>query len=296
MIRALVLSGGASRGAYQVGALKHLLGELKIHYDALCGTSVGAINAGWLAMYPHGEEVESIDGLEEMWRGLKTSDIYISWINLPKPLSYLGFIKGLWKPSFYNSAPLIDLVRSQYDSERMRASGKKLRVTAVSLNTGEYRVFKESFEEMTEAILASSSFPGAFLPIKIGIHWWTDGGVKEITPLKSAIKLGADAIDVIITSPEKDLSDFTDNPNIIKLGPRIIDIMSEEIMLNDLARALEINKLIKNGAIIPNKRYIDIRIFRPDHTLVESSLVFEQEFIRPMIDIGYNDARKITGM
>ena len=178
----------------------------------------------------------------------------------------------------------------------MRASGKKLRVSAVSLNTGEYRIFDESFEKMTEAILASSSFPGAFLPIKIDGHLWTDGGVKKITPLKSAISLGVSAIDVIITSPEKDLSDFTENPNIIKLIPRIVDVMSEEMMLNDLARALEINKLIKNGIEIPNKRYIDIRVFRPDHQLVESSLDFEQKFIGPMIDKGYEDACKITGM
>jgi len=107
--------------------------------------------------------------------------------------------------------------------------------------------------------------------------------------------LGADAIDVIITSPVKDLSEFTNNPNIIKLGPRIIDIMSEEIMLNDLSRALEINKLIKSGVKIPNRRYIDIRIFRPDHTLVESSLDFEQEFIGPMIEKGYADAKAVTG-
>ncbi len=246
-------------------------------------------------MFPHGQEVECIEGLEELWRQLRTSDIYVNWLNWPKPFSYLGYIKALWKPSVYDSAPLMDLIRTKYSSEKMRASGKKLRVGAVNLNTGEYRIFDESFENMTDAILASSSFPGAFLPIKIGGHLWTDGGVKEVTPLKSAISLGAESIDVIITSPEKDLSEFTNNPNIIKLGPRIVDIMSEEIMLNDLARALEINKLIKDGAKIPNKRYIDIRIFRPDKTLVESSLEFEQEFIAPMIAKGYEDAKKITG-
>lgn len=295
-MRALVLSGGSNRGAYQVGALKHLLGDQKIKYDALCGTSVGAINAGWLAMFGHGREVESIVGLEKMWRGLKTSDIYVNWVNWPKPLSYLGYIKALWKPSLYNSAPLMELIRTKYSSERMRTSGKKLRVSAVSLNTGEYKIFDESFKEITEAILASSSFPGVFCPIKLNGQLWTDGGVREITPLKCAISLGVDAIDVIAASPPKDLSEFTNNPNMIKLGPRIIDIMSEEIMLNDLSKALEINKLIKDGIEIPNRRYIDIRVFRPDHQLVESSFDFDQKFIGPMIERGYKDAREITGM
>ena len=115
-MRALVLSGGSSRGAYQTGVLKHLLGELEIQYNAVCGTSVGAINAGWLAMYKHGEEKECIDGLEEMWRGLTTSDIYVNWANWPKPFSYFGYIKALWKPSLYNSQPLMNLIRTKYNS------------------------------------------------------------------------------------------------------------------------------------------------------------------------------------
>jgi len=182
-MRALVLSGGAAKGAYQVGVLKHTMGELKIQYDAICGISVGAINGGWLAMYPHGQEVECIDGLEDLWRNLKTSSIYVNWVDWPKPLSYLGFVKALWKPSIYDSAPLMDLIRTKYDSDKMRQSGKSLRVGAVNLNTGEYRVFDESFEDMTDAILASSAFPMAFCPIKIDGALWTDGGVREVTPL-----------------------------------------------------------------------------------------------------------------
>lgn len=292
-MKACVLSGGASKGSVQIGFLKHLLGNLEVKYDALCGTSVGAINAGFLAMYKHGQEKKSIVELEKMWRNLTTSSIYVSWVNLPKPFSYLGYVKGLWKPSLYNSAPLIKLIKTKYDSDRMKASGKKLRITAVSLNTGKYKVFNETFKDVPIAILASSSFPGAFLPIEIDGEWFTDGGVKEITPLKSAIYLGADSIDVLMTFPKKDLSKLPNIPNMIKLGPRIIDIMSDEIMSNDLARFIEINELIKNGAVIPGKRYIDIRIFRPEYKLTDNSLSFEQSEIGPMIDYGYELAQKV---
>ena len=67
-MRALVLSGGAAKGAYQVGALKYLLGELELKYDAVCGTSVGAINAAFLAMFEHGKEKECIESLEKLWK------------------------------------------------------------------------------------------------------------------------------------------------------------------------------------------------------------------------------------
>lgn len=290
-MRALVLSGGASKGAYQVGVLKHLLGNLEIKYDIIGGISVGAINAAYLGMHKHGQEKQCIKNLEILWRQLTTDQIYVPWLNWPGALKYLSYIYALFKSSLYNSQPLREFIEKHYDPELIANSGKRLQVGAVSLNTGEYRIFAEDFPQMVDAILASSSFPAAFCPIEIDGQLWTDGGVKEITPLKSVIKAGATEIDVIVTSPKDSIkTEFNKTPSLLQLGPRIIDIMSGEIMANDLSRALEINKLIKRGATIPRKKYIPIRIFRPKVKLVESSLEFEQKFINPMIKIGYEDA------
>src|SRR3954471_15080351 len=52
---AIVLSGGGARGAYEAGVLRYiredLAGDLggQIHFDIVCGTSVGAIHAGFMA-------------------------------------------------------------------------------------------------------------------------------------------------------------------------------------------------------------------------------------------------------
>jgi NTE family protein len=295
-MRALVLSGGAAKGAYQVGVLQHLLGDFEIKYDLICGISVGAINAAFLGMYPHGQERVCIDKLTDMWHDLKSSDIYVSWVNLPKPFYYLGYIVSLFKSSLYNSDPLEELVRENYSSDRISSSGKKVRVGAVSINTGEYRIFTEDYPDMPAAILASSSFPMAFKPVKIDGEFWTDGGIREITPLRCAISEGATQIDVILTSPESSfVRQYQEAPKLLKLGPRILDIMSDEILDNDLNRAIEINNLVLSGADVPNKRYIEINIYRPEESLMKNSLLFEQEYIRPMIDIGYSQARNITG-
>lgn len=293
-MKALVLSGGGSRGAYQVGVLKHLLGDLHTQYDMICGISVGSINAAGLAMFPHGQEKECIQWIEDLWRNLKTSDIYQYWLNLPGPAKYVGYLFSLWKPSVYDSTPLKKLIYKYYDSEKIKKSGKKLRIGAVSLSSGEYKTFTENSEFMIEAILGSSAFPGAFLPIKIENELYLDGGIKEICNLNQAFKEGAFSIDVIICGPEKEPADFGKDINIIKLGPRIIDLMSEEIVDNDLSRAIQINELILSGATIPGKRYVPLRIFRPEKKLSKSSLNFEQESIAPLIDKGYEDAIKIV--
>lgn len=294
-MRALVLSGGASKGAFQVGVLQHLLGELECQYDILSGISVGAINALGLAMFPHGKEVESIEWIDNLWTNLKPENVYHHWGNLPGFLKYLGYLAALWKPSVYNSAPLSKLIKEHYNADLVRNSQKLLRIGAVSLNSGQHRTFTQDHPNIIKATLASSSFPGAFLPIKIEGEYYTDGGVREITPVKSAVRAGASEIDIIITSPSKQKSvDFGDDVNIVKLGPRIIDIMSEEIQEKDLQHFLQINRSIQEGAVIPGKKYIPIRIFRPSEKLVENSLDFSQKTIQSMIETGYQKAREVT--
>ena len=54
---AMILSGGGARGAYEVGVLWYIFDELSRmrgappKIDVLCGTSVGAINACYLAAH-----------------------------------------------------------------------------------------------------------------------------------------------------------------------------------------------------------------------------------------------------
>ena len=102
-MKALVLSGGGSKGAYQCGALKYILGELKVPYDIFCGVSVGAINCGFLAQFKAGEEKESVAQLSKLWDEIDTPKIYQRW----KPF---GRLHALWEKSFYDSSPLHKLI------------------------------------------------------------------------------------------------------------------------------------------------------------------------------------------
>ena len=67
-----VLSGGASRGAVQVGMLEVLL-DAGIVPHALVGTSVGALNAAFLAVRPDHDRVRELRG---KWLQLTTRDIF----------------------------------------------------------------------------------------------------------------------------------------------------------------------------------------------------------------------------
>lgn len=282
-MRVLVLSGGGAKGAAQCGALKHLIGDLGICYDAFCGISVGSINSSFLAMYGYGQEKQSIIDLEAMWSGLNTKKVYKRWFPF-------GRLSALWKPSVYNSQPIIDMLNAGIKMDKIHSSGKQVVVGAVSLTSGEYKVFDKDYHDFPNAVCASAAYPGMLLPIELDGQLWTDGGVKEITPLKAAIDLGATEIDIIISSPVNDTKKFPYKPNAINVITRTLDLMSDEVIANDLETALEYNELVLQGKTI-DKRFIKINIIRPTENLTDDSLDFSPENLKRMFDIGYQDAK-----
>ena len=70
---AFVLSGGGSLGAVQVGMLQ-ALDDRSIRPDLLIGTSVGAINAGFVA--GHGASGTALEDLAETWRRLRRKVVF----------------------------------------------------------------------------------------------------------------------------------------------------------------------------------------------------------------------------
>lgn len=281
-MRALVLSGGGSKGAYQCGALQHILGELQIKYDAFCGVSVGAINCAFLAMYKYGQEKLSSDILKNMWDGLDNSKIYKRWFPF-------GRWHALWTKSFFDSSPLGNLLRNGINLDKIRSSGKSVTVGTVSLSSGKYTIFDQNSDHFIDAVIASASFPGMLTPVSFLGQLWTDGGIKEISPIQKAVDLGADIIDVIITSPKTRIKHFLENPTTIDVIKRSFDLSTDKIMANDIEKVEMHNKLAEAG--ISNKKYIKINIIRPDFNLIEDLLDFRPLKIQEMMKKGYEDAK-----
>lgn len=281
-MKALVLSGGAAKGAYQVGALKYILNELRVSYDVLCGVSVGALNCAFISMFPKGAEQGAYTALEGLWRRIDTKKIYKRWFPF-------GRLHGLWLSSLYNSRPLLNWIQSELDVEKIKSSGKICAVGAVSLTSGRYKIFDQNYPDFIKAVAASSSYPGMLIPIEIEGELWSDGGIKEITPLQAAINLGATEIDIIITSPMEDTKPFPINPNAINVLTRTLDLITDELIYNDIHKSILINDLVLHDGC-PGKRFIKFNIIRPNFNLIDDSLDFSPSKIEEMMEKGYEDA------
>lgn len=281
-MRALVMSGGGSKGSYQVGVLKKLLVDDNTKYDLLAGVSVGAINAAFLAQYSKDDNQAAWENLKATWDQVTTSKVRKRWCPF-------GMVEALWKPSIYNSEPLQKWVRGSLDVGKVRSQSRPVRIVAVSWDSGESRVITEKEENLADWVLASSAFPIMLTPISIGGEQWTDGGVRNVTPLGEAIRAGATDIDVIITSdPDLPVSYKSAGAHALPgLTIRALELMSSQIMRADL-------KICgyKNDLAGPYKQ-VNLRVIMPkiDLDTIQDSLSFEPAGIQKLIEMGYEDAK-----
>lgn len=277
--RALVLSGGGSKGAFQVGVLQRLMGDQQIDYDLLCGISVGAINAAYLAQTPLGRPREAAAKLRAVWDTVTNDKIRKEWFPL-------GKVEALCKPSVYDSRPLHDWIRAGLEVSAVRASGRALRILAVSLGTGEPFVATEADADLASWVIASSAFPVMFTPASIGSGLWTDGGLRSVTPLGEAIRAGADDVDVVLCSDPFAKSPFdpAGAHAVPQLLLRSIDIMNDEVSRADLRIAGLKNDL---SELKPEYRKVKIRLFQPQQPLQFDSLDFDPAHVAAMIAAGY---------
>ena len=125
-------------------------------------------------------------------------------------------------------------------------------------------------------------------PVEFLGQLWTDGGVKEISPIKKAVDLGADIIDVIITNPAVRTKKFIANPTTVDVLKRSLDLSTDKIMANDIEKVEMYNQMVQLG--LTEKKYVELNIIRPETNLIEDLLDFRPEKIQEMMEKGYKDA------
>lgn len=233
---AIVLSGGGAKGAFQVGVLDELITNRGVKVDIAVGTSTGSIQALAVAQ-------DDIPRLVEFWSSLKkNSDIYVK-----RPLGVASALLG--SKSIYDARGLKKLLKDAADDHRLRSTGKKLRLGVVNLGTGIFRTIDESVPGIHNWVYASCAMPVFFEPLKTKAadgteEQWVDGGVRDVTPLDSAMELNPRGIIVVRASPKPEPGRVRTYGDLIQIGLRAVGILQSEVSMNDLANATLINDMI----------------------------------------------------
>jgi NTE family protein len=178
---ALVLCGGASRGALEVGFYKGL-SELDVRIDMILGTSIGAFNGAFIA----GGVAPS--ALEKIWLDFHLRQaVSLNWNWLVHPNR---------QPGFFSFNPLRRMLRDTLPATRFEDLSIPLTIVTTDLETG-LAVYWSEEGDLIEPIIASMSLPGMFPPIELDGHMHADGGIADNVPLDQAHKMGAKAVFLI---------------------------------------------------------------------------------------------------
>jgi NTE family protein len=225
----MILSGGGARGAYEVGVLWYIFDDLTRilgappPIDVLCGTSVGAINACYLAAHL-GDPVLGLRRLVELWSELELTRVLgfgvKQVVTLPRVLLGGGGGYGL-----FDVRPMADIVQREISWRAVSRCVRKrllgaLTVSCTEVSTGRTVVFMQVSPDVAvpstapprtlfradrigpQHALASAAIPLLFPPVRIDDELYLDGGLRQNTPIAPALRLGATRIFAIGSSRE----------------------------------------------------------------------------------------------
>lgn len=195
-VYAIALEGGGARGAWQIGAWR-ALEEAGVRYNAVSGTSVGAINGALMAM-------RDLPQAEQIWKDIRFSQIINvdddtmgrimggGFENLDQLRSAFRTIKNILHDRGLDVEPLRNLLAEKVDEEKIRNSGVELYLTTVSLtDKKELEIDAKDLAEgeLKDMIMASAYHP-AFKQTPIGGKSYADGGFYDLVPISALINRG----------------------------------------------------------------------------------------------------------
>jgi NTE family protein len=247
--RAIVLAGGGARGAYEAGVLSYLLEDLPrelgrpIDFDIVCGTSVGAIHAAFLAATADVEEGRG-HALKEIWERLRVDEIFQfglrDFLRIPKRMIGVRRVarrlhEGQRPDRLYGLLDTQPLERLVLDSIPWRGIRRNLRndrleavcIATTQIATGHAVIFVEQKERALPDwanqdsvrmqpirlspmhALASAAIPMLFPAVRLGSRYYADGGLRLNTPLAPAVRLGANRV-LVIGTGTKDVANINE--------------------------------------------------------------------------------------
>ena len=289
-MRALVISGGGSKGAFAGGVAQYLIEENKIDYDLFLGTSTGSLLVSHLAL-------NQVNRIKDVYTHVNQEAIFNSCpfiIKKKKGVETIGInhktvlrniLKG--KKTFGESLNLKTLIKNTLTEAaflELKNSSKDVVVTVsnLSLNQVEYKSIKEfDYDEFCEWIWISCNYtPFMSLVTKNGCEY-ADGGLGSMVPIEEAIKRGATEVDAIILQTEITQLNRMPSLNAFSLLTNMFAFMLDRIESQN----------IRIGKFVATNQEAIINFYYTPTVLTTNSLIFDKEKMTKWWQSGFDFAK-----
>ncbi|MBW3520446.1 patatin family protein [Flavobacterium sp. NKUCC04_CG] len=284
-MRALVISGGGSKGAFAGGLAEYLLTVQKREYEILIGSSTGSLLVPLLSI---GETQK----LKKVFTSVTQSDIFniCPFIITEKngvfktKINHFGVLKTMLKgkKTFGESKNLRDLIgrtMTAADYSKIQQSGKDVIVTVSNLSSMqvEYKNVRDcNYDDYCDWVWASTSMVPFMSLVNKNNFDYADGGMGDLVPIYQAILKGATEIDIIIL--KNDTQTKAPIKNAFVLTSRVFEFMLNQIATDDLIL----------GKIEGLHRSIVLNFYYPPEQLTTNSLIFNPEKMKAWWELGFH--------
>lgn len=289
-MKALVISGGGSKGAFAGGVAQYLMEDLHKDYDLYLGTSTGSLLVSHLAL-------QKVEKIKEVYTSVNQNSIFsncpfiitkrfgedVISINHFKVLR--NFIRG--SKTFgesKNLRKLLGKVFTKEEFEELQSGPKEIIVTVsnLSLNTVEYKSINDfTYEDYLDWIWISCNYiPFMSLVRKNGCEY-ADGGFASMIPIEEAIKRGATHVDAIILQSETNLYNRMPARGPFGLLTNLFSYMMDRIEYQN----------IKIGKYEAKINDATINFYYTPTLLTTNSLVFNKKQMLEWWETGYEYAK-----
>ena len=289
-MRALVISGGGSKGAFAGGVAQYLIENRKIDYDLYIGTSTGSLLVSHLAL-------KQVEKIKAVYTSVNQESIFSSCPFLIKKkkgvetikIHHFNVLKNILRGrktfgDSYNLKHLIKQTLSLEEFEILKLSHKDVVVTVsnLSLNQVEYKSINEfDYDEFCEWIWVSCNYtPFMTLHKKNGCEY-ADGGLGSMVPIEEAIKRGATTVDAIILQTEVSQLNRMPSLNAFSLLTNMFAFMLDRIE----------GQNIRIGKFVASNQNAIINFYYTPTVLTTNSLIFEKEKMTSWWQSGFEYAK-----
>lgn len=289
-MKALVISGGGSKGAFAGGVAEYLIKIRKKKYDLFLGTSTGSLMVTHLGL-------GKIEELKELYTSVNQRSIFsnnpfvVKNVHGSKVVS-IRHINVLWnfllgRKTFGESKNLRKLIRNKISEEEfdaLKASDIEAIVTVsnITSNEVEYKSINDyNYDDFVDWIWASCNYvPFMSLMHKNG-HHYADGGLGCLVPIREAIKRGAKEVDVIILETE-----VRQINRIPAKNPFSVLMNSFEFMMDHVEK-----HNITIGKLSAKQHDVKLNLYYTPTVLTTNSLVFDKVLMTKWWQDGFDYAK-----
>jgi NTE family protein len=290
-MKALVISGGGSKGAFAGGVAQYLLEEQNKKYDIFIGSSTGSLLIPFLAMNKVAK-IHHIYSNVDMRSIFNRSPFIVKNKNTENEvvtINHWNVIKQFLykKRTFGESHNLLNYLKENFTVEEFIELQNAncdvvVTVTNLSKNDVEYKSIKDfNYDEFCEWIWISCNYiPFMSLVTKNGFDYG-DGGFSSLVPIREAIVRGATEIDVVVLETEVQVK-----PRKIGRNPFTLMIDLFQVLLTQVEK-----QNITIGRLAANNKNVKLNLYYTPTQLTDNALIFNKEKMKDWWQQGFDYAQ-----